>query len=80
MLKFVKVINFNVKNDDITTVIETRSLSLEYISLQKLKGVYEDFLNNFATSLQEDLELMRDPLRSKKLTYRQHMAMVYRTD
>ena len=23
---------------------------------------------------------MRDPLRSKKLTYRQHMAMVYRTD
>jgi hypothetical protein len=51
MLKFVKVINFNVKNDDITTVIETRSLSLEYISLQKLKGVYEDFLNNFATSL-----------------------------
>jgi hypothetical protein len=32
MLKFVKIINFNVKNDDIAAVLETRSLSLEYIS------------------------------------------------
>lgn len=45
VLKFVKILNFNVKDDDISTVIETRSISLEYLSLQKLKGVYESFLN-----------------------------------
>lgn len=60
MLKFVKIINFNVKNDDISTVLETRSLSLEYISFKKLMGVYQDFLNVFPTCLAEDLELMRN--------------------
>jgi hypothetical protein len=33
VLKFVKILNFNVKDDDISTVIETRSISLEYLSL-----------------------------------------------
>lgn len=55
MLKFVKIVNFNVKSDDIASVLETRSLSLEYISFQKLKRVYEDFLTNFPTTLEEDL-------------------------
>lgn len=80
MLKFVKIINFNVKNDEIATVMETRSLSLEYLSFQKLKKIYEDFLNNFDTSLDEDLKLMRDPIEIKKLTVRQYMGMVYRTE
>lgn len=60
MLKFVKILSFNVKNDDIATVIDTRSLSLEYLSLQKLKSIYEQFLNSYATSLKEDLEIMRN--------------------
>lgn len=55
MLKFVKIINFNVQKDEIATVMETRSLSLEYMSFQKLKKIYEDFLNNFPTALDEDL-------------------------
>ena len=33
VLKFIKILSFNVKEDDISCIIETRSLSLEYISL-----------------------------------------------
>ena len=80
VLKFIKIINFNVKTDNINTVIETRSLSLEFISFQKLKAIYEEFLNGFQTTLKEDLDLMRDPLRMKQLNVRQYMAMVYRTE
>jgi len=80
MLKFIKIINFNVKTDEISTVVETRSLSLEYVSFQKLRAVYEDFLNNFPTTLREDLDFMKDPIRMKKLSVRQYMGMVYRTE
>ena len=76
----MKILNFNVKEDDISAVIETRSLSLEYISLQKLKGIYEDFLNSFPTCLKDDLAMMRDPKQSKHFTVRQYMGMVYRTE
>ena len=80
MLKFVKILNFNVQKDDINTVIETRSLSLEYLCLQKLKGIYENFLNSYPTSLKEDLALMRDKEESSKWSVRQYMAMVFRTE
>jgi hypothetical protein len=80
MLKFIKIINFNVKTDEISTVVETRSLSLEYVSFQKLKAVYEDFLNNFPTTLREDLDFMKDPIRMNELSVRQYMGMVYRTE
>lgn len=40
LLKFMKILSFNVKEDDISCIVETRSLSLEYISLQKLQKVY----------------------------------------
>ena len=80
MLKFIKIINFNVKTDEINTVVETRSLSLEYVSFQKLKAVYEEFLNNFPTTLKEDLEFMKDPIKMKGLNVRQYMGMVYRTE
>lgn len=33
VLKFIKILTFNVKEDDISCIIETRSLSLEYLSL-----------------------------------------------
>jgi len=33
VLKFVKILNFDVQRDDIDAIIETRSLSLEYMSL-----------------------------------------------
>jgi len=55
VLKFVKILNFDVQRDDIDAIIETRSLSLEYMSMQKLKTVYEEFLEGFPTTLKEDL-------------------------
>ena len=61
VLKFIKILTFNVQEDDISCIIETRSLSLEYLSLQKLKKVYEDFLEVFPTTLQEDMRMLRDP-------------------
>ena len=51
VLKFIKILSFNVKEDDISCIVETRSLSLEYISLQKLQKVYQDFLDQFPTTL-----------------------------
>jgi hypothetical protein len=54
VLKFIKILNFNVHDDDISCIVETRSLSLEYISLQKLKVVYDDFLASFPTTAAED--------------------------
>ena len=45
VLKFIKILTFNPKQDEIGCIIETRSLSLEYLSMQKLQKVYEDFLS-----------------------------------
>jgi len=42
--------------------------------------IYQDFLNSFATSLKEDLVMMRDPVKMKKLTYRNYFAMTFRTE
>lgn len=80
VLKFIKILSFNVKEDDITCIIETRSLSLEYISLQKLQKVYEEFLEQFPTTLAEDMLIMRDPEQVSKLSCRQFGAMVFRTE
>lgn len=80
VLKFIKILSFNVKEDDISCIIETRSLSLEYISLQKLQKVYQDFLEQFPTSLQEDMAVLRDPARREQLNCRQHAAFLYRTE
>lgn len=44
MLQFVKIVNMDIKKDDLSAVLETRSLSLEYLSMQKLIKIYEDFL------------------------------------
>lgn len=33
VLKFMKILSFNVKQDDLSCIVETRSLSLEYIAL-----------------------------------------------
>ena len=33
VLKFIKILTFNVHDDDISCIVETRSLSLEYLSL-----------------------------------------------
>ena len=41
VLKFIKILTFNVKEDDLACIVESRSLSLEYLSLKKLKTVYE---------------------------------------
>ena len=55
VLKFIKILTFNVKEDDLACIIETRSMSLEYLSLKKLKSVYEEFLNSFSTTFEEDM-------------------------
>ena len=60
VLKFIKILTFNVKEDDIACITESRSLSLEYLSIKKLKGVYEQFLQTFPTTLGEDLKILRD--------------------
>jgi hypothetical protein len=51
VLKFIKILSFNIKDDDISCIVETRSLSLEFISFQKLKQVYESFLTTFETTI-----------------------------
>lgn len=78
MLKFIKILTFNVREDDISCIVETRSLSLEYISLQKLKKVYEDFLGNFPTTLKEDNRIMKEDL--SKLSGNQFFGLVYRIE
>jgi Ca2+-binding EF-hand superfamily protein len=54
VLKFIKILNFNVKEDGIVCIVETMSISLEYVSFQRLKTVYEEFLKCFATTIEED--------------------------
>jgi len=51
VLKFIKILTFNVREDDLQCIVETRSLSLEYLSFKKLLGVYERFLESFPTDL-----------------------------
>lgn len=80
MLKFVKILTYDVKRDEINCIIETRSLSLEYLSLQKLKRVYEDFLKSFPTTLDQDMKTIRDSGQAEQLTSRQYFALVYRTE
>ena len=80
VLKFIKILTFNVKQDEIDCIIETRSLSLEYLSMQKLQKVYQDFLSQFSTTLKDDMKLLRDPEQVKKLSVRQHAALTFRTE
>ena len=79
VLKFIKILTFNVREDDIACIIESRSLSLEYLSFKKLKGVYEQFLQSFPTTLKQDLVLLRGDVR-KHLTLRQYFAVLYRSE
>jgi hypothetical protein len=60
ILKFIKILNFNPDLDDFSSILESRSLSLEYLSFQRLKTVYENFLHSFPTSLSEDAKIMKD--------------------
>ena len=78
ILKFIKILLFNIHEDDISCIVETRSLSLEYISLQRLKEVYESFLKTFPTSLTEDNRIMRE--ETHKLNSRKFFGMVYRME
>ena len=48
--------------------------------MQKLQKVYEDFLSQFPTTLQQDMAILRDPVQSKKLTVRQHAAILFRSE
>jgi hypothetical protein len=79
VLKFIKILIFNVMEDDIACIIESRSLSLEYLSFKKLRGVYEQFLASFSTTLAQDLEILRGPQR-KELSIRQFFGVLYRSE
>lgn len=79
VLKFIKILTYNVHEDDLQVIVETRSLSLEYLSLKKLQGVYERFLESFPTTLAEDLEMLRGPER-KNLSVRNYFAVLYRSE
>ena len=59
-------------------IVETRSISLEYLSFKRLKAVYEEFLANFPTTLEEDLRLLRE--ERKDMTPRMYWAVMYRTE
>ena len=78
VLKFIKILTFNVIDDDISCIVESRSLSLEYLSLKKLKNVYEEFLKSFPTTLNEDMAILRK--ERKDLTIRQYFAVLYRSE
>jgi hypothetical protein len=78
VLKFIKILTFNVKEDDLACIVESRSISLEYLSFQKLKNVYEEFLAQFPTSLEEDLDLIRN--HRSTLSIRKYFAVVYRSE
>lgn len=78
MLKFIKILTFNVKEDDIACIIESRSLSLEYLSLTKLRQVYTDFLSHFPTTLEQDMKILRGD--RKNLNIRQYFAITYRSE
>lgn len=79
VLKFIKILTFNPREDDLNCIIQTRSLGLEYLSLKKLRLIYEDFLKTFPTTLEEDLKILRGPQR-KTLNVRQYFAVVYRSE
>lgn len=79
VLKFIKILTYNVHEDDLQCIVETRSLSLEYLSFKKLLGVYERFLESFPTTLQDDLDTLRGPKR-KDLTVRQYFGVLYRSE
>jgi hypothetical protein len=70
VLKLVKILCFDIQRDEIEAIIETRSLSLEYMALQKLIGVYQDFLGAFPTTLKVDQEMLKDPVKRAELTGR----------
>jgi len=78
VLKFIKILTFNVKEDDLACIVESRSISLEYLSFQKLRTVYEEFLAHFPTTLEEDLHLIRHERAS--LNIRKYFAVVYRSE
>ena len=80
MLKFVKIVNFDVKKDEIACVLEARSISLEYMCIKKLIFIYQDFLNMFGTSLDEDLKILRSPTEQAKLTGNRYNALIFRTE
>ena len=78
VLKFVKILTFNINEDDLACIMETRSLSLEFLSLQRLKNVYQDFLSSFETSLKEDLRVLKED--KEKLNHRVLFALIYRIE
>ena len=78
VLKFIKILTFNVREDDLACIVETRSVSLEYLSFKRLKGVYEEFLQSYPTTLEEDLHMMRN--EREEMSCRKYFAVLYRSE
>ena len=52
IIKFVKILNRKIRSDNMNSILETRSIGLEYVSLKRLHVVYENFLKSFPTTLE----------------------------
>ena len=78
VLKFIKILTFNVREDDLATIVETRSISLEYLSMKRLKTVYEEFFASYPTTLDEDLDMLRN--QRQEMSIRKYFAVLYRSE
>ena len=51
---------------------------MEYLSMQKLKSVYEEFLANFPTTLEQDMDMLRN--QRAGMSVRKYFAVLYRSE
>jgi hypothetical protein len=75
ILKFIKVLNCTMNESMVGNVLDCRSVSLEYISLMRLRQIYINFLSKFATKIQEDMQMLLQPESAKH-----YFAIVYRLE
>lgn len=76
----MKILHFNVKEDDLECIMGTRSISLEFVALQNLRKLYQDFLDQFPTTLEQDMAVIRDESQREALSARKYFAIIYRTE
>ena len=62
ILKFIKVLNCTINKSMVSNILESKSIALEYISLMRLKQVYQNFLQTkFKTTINFDMNLLVKP-------------------
>lgn len=62
ILKFIKLLNCTVSKSMVSNVLESKSVALEYISLLRLKQVFQNFLQTkFPTTINHDMNILVHP-------------------